>query len=134
MTDRDDDTWARLIERGKVRAAELVEMAGGLLSAREVSAHTGIPPEEIETRVAAGELIAMRENGTLLFPACQFTSTGVVENLSIVLKDDRTQSPWVRLEWFLVPDDALLGLSPLEALKQGQVEEVARLARANGAD
>jgi hypothetical protein len=36
---------------------------------------------------------------------------------------------WVRLEWLLVPDEALEGISPLEALRAGRLEDVIDIAR-----
>jgi hypothetical protein len=44
------------------------------------------------------------------------------------------RADWMRLEWLLVADDALDGLSPLESLRVGCVEEVIDIARAQGAD
>jgi hypothetical protein len=35
---------------------------------------------------------------------------------------------WIRLEWLLVPDDALEGISPLEALRTGRLEDVIDIA------
>ena len=40
----------------------------------------------------------------------------------------------MRLEWLLVPDDAMDGSFPLEDLMVGRVEEVIDIARAQGAE
>ncbi|WP_373696793.1 Rv2175c family DNA-binding protein [Microvirga yunnanensis] len=40
----------------------------------------------------------------------------------------------MRLEWLLVPDDALEGLSPLETLREGRIKDVIDVARVQGAE
>ena len=44
------------------------------------------------------------------------------------------RADWMRLEWLVVPDNVLKGLSPLEALRAGRIEEVVDVARGQGAE
>lgn len=85
MAERVDDALADLIERGNVRKSELVDRAGGLRSMRELPATLRFTPQDLERRAAVGELVAMTENGELMFPACQFTGTAVIDGLSTIL-------------------------------------------------
>jgi hypothetical protein len=43
------------------------------------------------------------------------------------------KAPWTRLEWFLTPDTALDGDTPLEALRAGRRGAVVDIARSHGA-
>ena len=120
---------AELIAAGEVRKAELILMAGGLYMLSEVAAILKIPEQVVEERRKAGELIAVRLAESYSYPACQFTPHGVVTGLSEVLAVMPIRHDWMRLEWLLVPDEALEGLCPLEALKAGRLEDVIDIAR-----
>jgi hypothetical protein len=123
-----------LIAGGLARKTELVEMAGGLYPLPQVASLLSVSEEAIEDRHKAGVLIAVRSGGRYGYPACQFTSDGIVEGLAIILEAIPMRDDWMRLEWLLVPDDALEGLSPLEALKGGRIDDVIDVARAQGAE
>ena len=123
-----------LIAGGLARKTELVEMAGGLYSLPQVASLFNVSEEAIEDRHRAGRLIAVRSGGVYGYPACQFTSDGIVEGLAAILEAMPMRHDWMRLEWLLVPDDALEGLSPLEFLKEGRIDDVIDVARAQGAE
>jgi hypothetical protein len=120
---------AELIAAGKVRKAELTRMAGGLYTLSEVAAILAISELLVEERRKAGELIAVRLAESYCYPACQFTPHGIVTGLSEVLAVMPVRHDWMRLEWLLIPDEALEGLTPLEALRAGRLEDVIDIAR-----
>jgi hypothetical protein len=88
----------------------------------------------VEERRKAGTIIAVKAGDGHGYPACQFGPNGMVPGLSEALAVMPMRADWMRLEWLLVADDALDGLSPLESLRVGCVEEVIDIARAQGAD
>jgi hypothetical protein len=120
---------AEMIAAGEVRKAELTRMAGGLYTLSEVAAILAISELLVEERRKAGELIAVRLAESYCYPACQFTPHGIVTGLSEVLAMMPIRHEWIRLEWLLIPDEALGGLSPLEALRAGRLEDVIDIAR-----
>ncbi len=120
---------AEMIAAGEVRKAELTRMAGGLYTPSEVAAILAISELLVEERRKAGELIAVRLAESYCYPACQFTPHGIVTGLSEVLAVMPIRADWMRFEWLLVPDEALDGLSPLEALRAGRLEDVIDIAR-----
>ena len=120
---------AELIAAGEVRKAELVELAGGLYTLTEVAAILTISEQLVEQRRKAAELIAIETREGYRYPACQFTPDGIVKGLSEVLSVMPIRADWMRLEWLLVPDDALEGISPPEALRAGRLEDVIDIAR-----
>ncbi|WP_262299469.1 antitoxin Xre/MbcA/ParS-like domain-containing protein [Microvirga sesbaniae] len=124
-----DSMIAELIAAGEVRKAELVELAGGLYMPSYVAAILNIPQQLVEERRKAGELIAVEAQEGYRYPACQFTPDGIVAGLSEVLAVMPIRHDWMQLEWLLVPDEALEGLSPLEALRAGRLEDVLNIAR-----
>jgi hypothetical protein len=120
---------AELMAAGEVRKAELVELTGGLYMPSYVAAILKIPEQLVEKRRKTGELIAVETEEGYRYPACQFTPDGIVTGLSEVLTVMPIRHDWMRLEWFLVPDDALEGISPLEALRAGRLQDVLDIAR-----
>lgn len=118
-----------LIAAGDVRKAQLVELARGLYTLSGVATILNIPGHLVEERRKAGELIAVETGEGYRYPACQFTPDGIVTGLSEVLAVMPIRADWMRLEWLLVPDEALEQLSPLEALRAGRLEDVLDIAR-----
>ncbi|ANY84583.1 hypothetical protein BB934_41085 (plasmid) [Microvirga ossetica] len=123
-----------LIAAGDIWKAELIEMAGGLYSLLEVASLLNVPEQLIEERRKVGTIIAVKTGDGHGYPACQFGPNGMAPGLSEALAVMPIRADWMRLEWLLVADDALDGLSPLESLRVGCVEEVIDIARAQGAD
>jgi hypothetical protein len=128
-TDMTVSLIGELIAAGKVRKAELVELASGLYMPSYVGAILAIPEQLVEERRKAGELIAVKAGEGYRYPACQFTPEGVVTGLSEVLAVMPIRADCMRLEWLLITDDALEGITPLRALRAGRLEEVLDIAR-----
>lgn len=123
-----------LTAAGLARKTELVAMAGGLYTLPEVASLLNVSEEAVEDQHKAGALIAVRSEGRYGYPACEFTSDGIIEGLAAILEAMPLRSDWMRLEWLLVADDALDGLAPLEALKEGRLRDVMDIARGYGAE
>jgi len=123
-----------LIAAGDARKAELIEMAGGLLTLQAVASLLNSPEQLVEARHKAGEIIAVKAGEDYGYPACQFGPDGILPGLSEVLAVMPLRADWMRLEWLLVEDDALDGSSPLQALKTGRIDEVLDVARGQGAE
>jgi hypothetical protein len=123
-----------LTAAGLARKTELVAVAGGLYTLSEVASLLNVSEEAVEDQHKAGMLIAVRSGGRYGYPACQFTSAGIVEGLAAILEAMPLRSDWMRLEWLLVADDALDGLAPLDAVKEGRLRDVMDIARGYGAE
>jgi hypothetical protein len=54
------------------------------------------------------------------------------EHLEKVLQALRDHDPWMELSFFLNANDRLNGITPLQALRTGDVEQVAQAAQAYG--
>jgi len=109
-------------------------MAGGLLEPQAAISILNIPEQSIKERHESGEISAVRAGEDYGCPACQSGPDGMVPGLSDALAAMPMRDDWMRLEWLLVPDDALDGSSPLQALKAGRIDEVLDVARGQGAE
>ena len=85
-------------------------------------------------RAKAGSLLAIRDNGRLRFPLCQFDPEGpdgVAPGLADVLQALHL-SVLAKAVWLERPHPALDGQSPIERLKQGELAAVLAAAQRAG--
>jgi len=103
----------------------------GALSRQEVEHRLSLPREDITQYLEREELLAVDTK----FPAWQFDQegpNGVVAGLAEVLQALEVP-PLSQAQWLVRANPYLDGISPLDALKQGQKERVVSEARAVGA-
>jgi len=96
------------------------------LTAPQVAALLSTSRQTPHDRARAGALLAARDGGFLRFPAWQFDAAapeGVVSGLPDVVRALGDTPPLDKIAWFVTPK-ALLGRTPLEALKAGDRAEV----------
>ena len=128
------DPLAAARVRGLKMKGELLERAGGTLQPREVAELLGISRQAVGKRRRVGKLIAVRAgNRAYEYPACQFEDTGVIRGLEEVLgalTDD--VEGWMQVAFLVNPNESLGGESPLDLLRQGEVDSVVRAARIHG--
>jgi hypothetical protein len=111
------------------------------LTTREVGKLLGVSRQTPHDRVEKGSLLAVLDHGTFRFPIWQFDAEGpdgVIEGLPKVLRALKV-SQLAKISWLTTPNSVLgtdgerSGVTPLEALKSGQVQRVIELARGVGA-
>jgi hypothetical protein len=105
------------------RRRQLLE---GALTAPQVARLLGISRQTPHDRAKSGSLLAVLDRGVLRFPAWQFDPEGpygVVPGLPAVLRALRIP-PLSKISWLTRPNPYLDGLTPLEALKRGEIERV----------
>ncbi|WP_052764144.1 hypothetical protein [Microvirga massiliensis] len=100
---------------------------GGRAAARDTR-------QVVDERRRAGTLLAVRNESEWRYPACQFQDGEVVSGLREVVRGLAREGPWVTLDFLLAPDTVLEGKTPLQALRDGDREEVLRLVRASRGD
>jgi hypothetical protein len=127
------DPFAEAMARGAAIKRELLTSAGGGLTSSQVARALGITRQAVDKRRGRRSLLAVPNgSGEYLYPACQFTSDGVIAGLEEVLRAFRIQSPWTQLSVLLAPAPALRGKTILDALKSGVVETAVAIARSFG--
>jgi hypothetical protein len=94
------------------------------------------------TQVSHQTVANWRRNGTIIalprgqrdfvYPACQFTDTGLVPGLADVLRASPLRDAWSRLGMLLTASARLGDRSPLEALREGNIEEAVAVAHESG--
>jgi hypothetical protein len=107
------------------------------LTVNEVAELFGKGRQYPHDRRKAGSLIGMKDSGQWFFPAWQFDPEGpdgVIAGLPGVVKAMRGPiSDLGQIRWFVTPKPLLEGRTPLQALADGDVDEVIAEAESIGA-
>ena len=112
----------------------LIQLAGGAFSAEEAGRTLSITRQAVDKRRRANNLLAIREGSDWRYPVCQFDQGNVIAGIADIVQGFAQAGPWVALDFLLAPDSTLADRTPLQALKQGDREEVRRLVSASLAD
>jgi hypothetical protein len=127
------DPFVEMMARGATVKQELMESAGGALASSQVASALGITRQAVDKRRSRRALLAVPSgSGDYLYPACQFTSKGVIPGLEKVLQAFHVRSPWTQLSALLAPAPGLGGKTILEALQAGDVEKALAVAASFG--
>src|SRR6266513_1156310 len=123
------DPFVEAMARGAAVKQELLTSGGGGLTSRQVSSALGITRQAVDKRRLRRALLAVPNgSGEYVYPACQFTSDGVIIGLEEVLRAFQIQSPWTQLSVLLASVPALGGKTILETLKSGAIERATAIA------
>jgi hypothetical protein len=104
--------------RGKMAFAQQLKDAGGTFTLQQVADLLGMTTDAVRKRQAQGKLIAIPDGDHHVYPTFQFYQSGVLMDLPELLATLQTESP-VNAVLFFLTTDPDLGMSPLDALKQG---------------
>ncbi len=127
------DPFVEAMALGAGIKQELLTSGGGGLTSSQVASALGITRQAVDKRRIRHALLAVPNgSGEYLYPACQFTSTGVIPGLEEVLRAFQIRSPWTQLSALLAPAPALEGKTILEGLKSGAIERAAAIAASFG--
>ena len=91
----------------------LIRKAGGVLEEDLVADWLDMSLPELRRYTEAGDLIAVDMDGRTVYPAFQLKNATTVLNVRKILSVMPIKAPWMRLEWFLTPDSALDGDTPM---------------------
>lgn len=130
------DKFALAVARGMEARQKLAEAEGGSLSSDEVARLLRISKTAVLKRLAAGRLLAWREERlqAARFPRWQFDQhgqvlAGLTEALDC-LNQDQGLDAWGKILFFLQTKTALGGKRPLDLLREGKVKQVCQAAQA----
>jgi len=131
-----EDKLARAHVRGLGARQQLAEAEGGSLRSEDVARLLGISKTAVLKRLAAGRLLAWREERlqAARFPHWQFDEHGHVlagleDTLEILNRDERLDA-WGKILFFLREKGSPGHRRPLDLLRKGKAKEVCLAAQA----
>lgn len=129
------DPFAAAKLRGVQQRRHLLEAEGGMVSGEELAQQLGLTRQAVDKRRRAGRLLAVEVGARgLRYPAWQVQDGKVLAGLEEVLAALTVESPIMRIQWFVAPNEHLGGKSVLDVLRSGRrLKELVQLTRGYGA-
>jgi hypothetical protein len=128
-----EDPLAPARVRGLQERARLLSVEGGTWDADRVAEHLRLSRQAVNRRRQQGTLLAIHAGRHgFLYPAWQFTREGTIKGLELVLPVLREHDAWMQQIFMVNANERLGGETPVDALRGGRIQEVARAARAYG--
>lgn len=112
----------------------LLERAGKGLTISQVGERLNLPADEVDELRNTGRILAVHnlDGRGWVYPACQFDGSQIVPGLADVLSNFTIKNAWTRLYVLIGEDQALGGRTPIEALKDGDLDTVCQIVRDYG--
>lgn len=127
------DSSVPLMIRGFEERDKLLKARGGVLAAEAVAKHLHMSRQAVDKRRRAGTLVGLPIGRRgYAYPAWQFGHEGTVPGLERMLRALADHDPWMQSIFLLNPNSELGGVAPIDALVEGRVDEIERLAQAFG--
>ena len=127
------DPFVEAIAHGAAVKRELLKLAGGGLTSKQAAKALGITRQAVDKRRRRRALLAVPTgSGEHLYPACQFSSDGVIPGLEDTLHAFQIRNPWTQLSALLAPTPALQGRTVLEALQAGEIKRAVSVVASFG--
>jgi hypothetical protein len=130
----DDGPLASAKLRGLRLRESLLNAEGGIVSSTGAADILGISRQAVDKRRKAGRLIGLSLGRRgYAYPVWQFDpKSGTLPGLEDVLAALEGLDPWMQAAFILNPSVRLDGATPLQSLRQGEVESVLVAAQAFG--
>lgn len=126
------DPLAEAKIRGLIAKQELLQAEGGVVSSEEAAQILGIKRQAVDKRRLNGKLIALPAGRAYVYPVWQFNPGQTIPGLEKVLQHLQVRDPWMQTAWMINSNDRLNGRSPLELLREGNLEVVIDAAKIYG--
>lgn len=111
----------------------MVKAAGGTMTSEQVAEALNLSRQAVDKRRTSNQLLALAQGRRgYSYPSFQFHEGKTLEGLEHVLRGLNSLDSWMQLDFFTSPDERLEGKNPIEALQQGKINEVARIASTYG--
>ena len=134
-TEIEPDTPDPLTEaflRGAERKRELLKGDGGALSAQQLAGHLAITQQGLGKKRSKNQVFWLEAGHGYAYPAFQLGPDGLLPGVREVLDAFNVEDSWMRVNFMLTGDYRLGGARPIDVLREGRIDDVARAAAAYG--
>jgi hypothetical protein len=128
-----DDPLVAAKLRGLNLRQQMLKTSGGALTSERVADVLNISRQAVDKRRASNQLLALTQGRRgYSYPSFQFDEGKTLKGLEDVLGKLSAIDPWMQLSFFTRPNERLGGSTPIEALREGKVDDVVNLASGYG--
>jgi hypothetical protein len=112
---------------------ELLKKEGGVITSRQAAEILGISRQAVDKRRKQGNLLAVSFGRRgYFYPVWQFSREGILPGFEKVMSILGDYDPWMKMIFMLNANRRLGNRSPLEKLREGDLENVFKAAQAAG--
>ncbi len=112
---------------------ELLEKEGGVITSSQVAELLGISRQAVDKRRKQGKLLAVSPGKRgYFYPVWQFSEEGVIPGFEKVMNILKDYDPWMKMIFMLSANHYLGNHSPLEKLREGDLDNIFKAAEAAG--
>jgi hypothetical protein len=126
----DFDPLTAALLRGAQAKREMLKAEGGVLTAAQLADHLGITPQGLGKKRDKNQVFWLDIGDGYVYPTFQIDPTGLLPGIGAILAAFRIDDPWMRVHFMLTGDNRLGGRRPLDALRAGEIDTVAKAAAA----
>jgi hypothetical protein len=125
-----EDLYQDALHRGRDAQRELLAAEGGVLTGAQVADLLGLSRQAVDKRRRVGRLIGLSTSRRgIVYPAWQFTESGVLPGLEDVLSDLPIRTGWSTVLFMLQANAWVDDEMPIHVLRRGEVDRVRRAAK-----
>ena len=112
---------------------KLLEKEGGVITSSKVAEFLGVSRQAVDKRRKQGKLLAVSlDKRGYFYPLWQFSEEGVIPGFERVMNILKDYDPWMKVIFLLNVNHYLDNHSPLEKLREGDLDKVFNAAEAAG--
>lgn len=118
--------------RGAEVRRKMLKAEGGVLSTQQFSEKLGITSLELARLRKRNAVFWLDHGDDYVFPSFQLDEKGLLHGISDVLEAFAFEEPLMRVNFMLTGDMRLGGWRPIDALREGRIDDVILAAQAYG--
>ena len=119
-------------KRGEEIERKMLKAEGGVLTGKLFSEKLGITPLELGRMRKRNEVFWMEVGNEYVYPRFQLDGNGFLPGIREVLDAFAVEEAWMRVNFMLTGDLRLSGWRPIDALREGRINDVKLAAKAYG--
>ena len=119
-------------KRGEEIERKMLKAEGGVLTGKQFSEKLGITSLELGCMRKRNEVFWLEAGNEHFYPRFQLDMIGFLPDIREVLDAFAVEEAWMRVNFMLTGDLRLSGWRPIDALRDGRINEVKLAAKAYG--
>ncbi|MDJ0729851.1 MAG: hypothetical protein QNJ33_07645 [Crocosphaera sp.] len=131
-TENKSPALQKAIRRGELAKKRFLSKEGGTLSSNDVCQKLNCSPQDLDQMRDNNHILGIEIDDEYVYPAWQFVDGKIISGFDKVLYELKRDGVWTVMIFMLTGDVRLDGKTPLEMLRQGEIDQVVWAASCYG--